>query len=442
MSTRPAAAHTAASEAHAASRPRSTRDMIAVNLGNALEWYDWNIYTIFAPVFAAQIFRSEDPTSALLATLAVFAVGFVARPVGGYLFGAYADRVGRKRSLFAAMLITALGSLMIAATPTFEVAGVFASVMLVVARLLQGLAHGGEMGTAVTYLVERAPASRRALFGSTSWVSVVVGTMLATVTGLLINGLLTPEQVEDWGWRVAFGAGGLLGLYALYLRRFISESEQFTAAQQVVPETSAPARRTGMGALAEHWRGLLIIFAVSAGGSLMFYTWLIYLPTHAQLAHGMSPTTTLTASLIAQSIFLVAILGAGLLGDRLGRRPLVIAFGVAFMALPFPLFGMMDGSFASFLAAQLIALLAVALLFGVNGAVWSEVLSVTVRAKGVATMLSLATAIFGGTAPYLITWLTAQGWTSAFPIYLMVVGGLTGLTGLVMKETKDVDLAA
>ncbi|MGP9587511.1 MFS transporter, partial [Micrococcaceae sp. AOP34-BR2-30] len=124
-------------------RPRRVKDMVAVNFGNALEWYDWNIYTIFAPVFAAQIFRSDNTTSALLATLAVFAVGFVARPIGGYVFGAYADRVGRKRSLFLAMMITAVGSLMIAFTPTFASAGVFASVMLVAARLLQGLAHGG-----------------------------------------------------------------------------------------------------------------------------------------------------------------------------------------------------------------------------------------------------------------------------------------------------------
>lgn len=419
-------------------RPRRLKDMVAVNFGNALEWYDWNIYTIFAVVFAGQIFQAGDPTSALLSTLAVFAVGFVARPIGGYVFGAYADRVGRKRSLFVAMMITALGSLLIAFTPTYETAGVLAPTMLVVARLLQGLAHGGEMGTAVTYLVERAPAGRRALFGATSWVSVVIGTILATLTGLAVNTLLTPDQVAGWGWRLAFGLGGLLGLYALVLRRSITESEHFTAAQQAVPAAGeAPRQESGRVR-----RGLLTIFLVSAGGSLMFYTWLIYLPTHAQRAHGMDATTTLSASLIAQVVFLGAILAAGLLGDRVGRRPLVIAFGVLFVALPIPLFGMLDGSFASFLLVQTAALLAVAVLFGVNGAVWSEVLPLAVRAKGVATMLSLATAIFGGTAPYLITWLTAQGWTDAFPVYLMVIGGLTGLTGLFMKETKDVDLAA
>lgn len=420
---------------------RRVRDMLAVNLGNALEWYDWNIYTIFAPVFATQIFHAQDRTSALLATLAVFAVGFVARPVGGYVFGAYADKVGRRRSLFIAMMITALGSLMIAVTPTYEAAGVLASVVLVAARLLQGLAHGGEMGTSVTYLVERAPTGRRALFGSTSWVSVVIGTMLATLTGLAINGLLSPDQVAGWGWRIAFGAGGLLGLYALYLRRFISESEHFTTAKEEDAAPVAGPATSRRGTLLQHWRGLLVIFSISAGGSLMFYTWLIYLPTHAQIAHGMTATSTLSASLIVQSLFLIAILGAGMLGDRVGRRPLVIAFGVAFVILPFPLFALLDGSFMAFLIVQGLALLAVALLFGVNGAIWSEVLTVAVRAKGVATMLSLATAIFGGTAPYIITWLASHDMMWVFLIYLVVMGAATGLTGLLMKETKGRDLA-
>ena len=266
---------------------------------------------------------------------------------------------------------------------------------------------------------------------------MVVGTILATLTGLAINALLTPEQVADWGWRLAFGLGGLLGLYALVLRRSITESEHFTAAQQTVPAPGeAPRQEPGRVG-----RGLLTIFLVSAGGSLMFYTWLIYLPTHAQRAHGMAPTATLSASLIAQVVFLAAILAAGLLGDRIGRRPMVIAFGVLFMVLPIPLFRLLDGSFGSFLVVQTVALLAVAVLFGVNGAVWTEALPIAVRAKGVATVLSLATAIFGGTAPYLITWLTARGWNGAFPVYLMAVAAATALAGLIMKESKDVDLA-
>lgn len=169
------------------------RDLIAVNAGNSLEWYDWTIYSIFAVSFAGQFFPSDDPTAALLSALAVFAVGFVTRPIGGWLFGRYADRRGRKVSLTLAMSITALGSLAIAVAPTYGVIGVGASLLLLVVRLVQGLAHGGEMGTSVTYLVERAPSGRRALWGSTSWVSVFIGTILATLTGLLVNGVLDAD---------------------------------------------------------------------------------------------------------------------------------------------------------------------------------------------------------------------------------------------------------
>ncbi|EFG47430.1 transporter, major facilitator family protein [Brevibacterium mcbrellneri ATCC 49030] len=422
---------------------RKIKDMIAVNFGNALEWYDWNIYTIFAVVFASQIFKAGNPTSALLSTLAVFAVGFIARPIGGFIFGAVADKVGRKRSLFIAMVVTAVGSLIIAVTPTYAAAGILAPIVLTVARLLQGLAHGGEMGTSVTYLVERAPDNRRGFFGATSWISVVIGTILATLVGLGINTFLSPDQVATWGWRMAFALGGILGLYALVLRRTIEESEHYTATQEINEVTQSPA---GQGDASESsassiMRGLWIIFVVSASGSLMFYTWLIYLPTHAQQVHQLPPTQTLSASLIAQVIFMAAIFGAGMLGDRVGRKPMVIVFSLLFVILPYPLFGILGSSFVSFLAVQTVALLGVAVLFGVNGALWSEVLPTEVRAKGVATVLSLATAIFGGTAPYVITWLNANNLPNVFPGYLMVMAALTGITALFMKETKGISLS-
>lgn len=422
---------------------RKIKDMIAVNFGNALEWYDWNIYTIFAVVFASQIFKAGNPTSALLSTLAVFAVGFIARPIGGFIFGAVADQVGRKRSLFIAMMVTAVGSLIIAVTPTYAAAGILAPIVLTVARLLQGLAHGGEMGTSVTYVVERAPDNRRGFFGATSWISVVIGTILATLVGLGINAFLTPDQVASWGWRLAFALGGLLGLYALVLRRSIEESEHYTATKEIrkVTRSSKGQGDASESSKSSIMRGLWIIFVVSASGSLMFYTWLIYLPTHAQQVHQLPPTQTLSASLIAQVIFMAAIFGAGMLGDRIGRKPMVIAFSLLFVILPYPLFGILGSSFFSFLAVQTIALLGVAVLFGVNGALWSEVLPTEVRAKGVATVLSLATAIFGGTAPYVITWLSANDLPSVFPGYLMVMAALTGVTALFMKETKGTSLS-
>ncbi|MEX3611071.1 MFS transporter [Rothia sp. LK2588] len=424
-------------------KSRSLRDLVAVNFGNALEWYDWNIYTIFAPYFAVQFFNPHNPTSAFLSTLAVFAVGFVARPVGGYLFGNFADRVGRRQALFVAMVLTALGSLVIALTPTYETIGIFASIILVVTRLAQGLAHGGEMGTSITYLVERAPKGRRAFFGSTSWVSVVIGTILATLMGLLMNALLSEEQLNSWGWRVAFGVGAILGLYALFLRRNLVETEAFTENLETVPETAtdpATGKIKRRGGLFSYMRGLFVIFGVSAGGSLMFYTWLIYLPTYSRVALGQDAASSLTAGLIAQVVFLGLILIAGVLGDKVGRKPLVIAFGAIFVVITWPVYHLVDGSFGTLLMAMLISLTGLALLFGVNGAVWAEALPTHVRAAGVSGTLSLSTALFGGTAPYLNAWLTENGHADWFIIYMIIIAAFTLVTGLVMRETRDSSL--
>ncbi|GAA1165260.1 Alpha-ketoglutarate permease [Corynebacterium glaucum] len=417
------------------------RDMLVANLGNVLEWYDWNVYTIFAPFLAIQFFNHDNPTSALLSTLAVFAVGFVARPIGRFVFGAYADRVGRKQALVVAMMTTAVGSLVIGFAPGFDAVGVWASVILVAARLIQGLAHGGEMGTAVTYLVERAPEGRRAFFGSTSWTSVVIGTMTATMTGLLINALLTEEQVGAWGWRIPFIIGGVLGLYALWLRRSMSETDAFNTEKTDGAVAATGTART-QDSIWSHWRGLVRIFLISAGGSLFFYTWSIYLPTHVQVVHGQSANSALSASLIAEFIFLLAIPLMGMLGDHIGRKPMVMIAGTLFVLITIPIYRFLDGTFITQLVGQIAALVSLSFLFGVNGAIWTEALPTRYRAVGVATMLSAATAIFGGTAPYLNTWLSKEGYGHLFPYYLVAMAAVTLLTGALMKETKDLDLKA
>lgn len=409
------------------------RDLLAVNFGNTLEWFDWTIYTIFAPFFAQQFFPSSDPTASLLAALAVFAAGFLTRPLGGFLFGLYADKAGRKQSLTLAMLVTAGGSLVIAAAPTFALAGIVASLILLIARLAQGIAHGGEMGTAVTYLVEKAPRHRRAFFGSTSWISVVLGTMIATVVSLILNSTLGKSQLEEWGWRIPFALGGVLGLYGLYLRRRLDETDVFAHGKQSSSEGS-------MASLARNWRGIAVVFGLSAGGSIMFYTWLIYSPTFARLSRGLDAQSALSASLIAQCIFLVAIPIIGVMADKYGRRPFIVLFGVGFIALSYFLDNLIDNTFSGLLMAMSVALLLLSCLFGVNAAVWTEVFPTNVRATGVSGPLSLATAIFGGTAPYVSTYLSQIGFQKWFLLYLMSVSAITLLTGLMIPETKNLDL--
>lgn len=418
-----------------ASRSRRIKDLIAVNFGNTLEWFDWNIYTIFAPYFALHFFPSADASAALLAALAVFAAGFLTRPLGGFLFGLYADRVGRKKSLTLAMFITAGGSLVIAFAPTYAMVGLAASIILLVARLAQGIAHGGEMGTSVTYLVERAPRHRRALYGSTSWMSVVLGTMIATITGLLLNATLGRPALEHWGWRIPFVLGGLLGFYGLYLRRKLTETDSFAKVQAQDAKVA-----TGFGPLLRNWRGVAVVFGLSAGGSIMFYTWLIYTPTFAQISRGLDPKSALTASLIAQAVFFVAIPIVGWLADRFGRRIFITLFGLGFIAATLQLDGLITNSFSGLLTAMICALLILACLFGVNTAVWAEVFPTSVRATGVSGPLSLATAIFGGTAPYVNTYLSQTGEHRLFLFYLMFVAGITFITGLLIPETRDLEL--
>lgn len=417
---------------------RRLKDLVAVNFGNILEWYDWNIYTIFAPYFAAKFFIDDDPASALLSTLAVFAIGFIARPVGGFVFGRFADKAGRKQALFLAMMLTAGGSLVIGMAPTAASVGVWAAVILVGARLLQGLAHGGEMGTSMTYLVERAPNGKRALFGSTSWVSVVMGTMLATIIGLLLNIMLDESMIDSWGWRVPFLIGGVLGLYALWLRKNIVETSEGRTSTNDAVSTAPLGEKSGIFG---YWRGLLLIFVTSAGGSLMFYNWLLYLPTHAQIKFEQSPDSTLAASLVAQVIFLLMILLFGYLGDKVGRKPLVIGFSIGFIALTIPLYSILSGSFITLVVAMVVSLTVLAMLFGINGALWAESLPTKYRATGVATTLSLATAMFGGTAPYVNQWLSNADKDFWFQIYLIVVASVTLLAGLFAKETKDKNLS-
>ena len=242
-------------------------------MGNALEWFDWTLYGTFSAYLAMNLFDPSDPTSALLATLAVFAGGFLARPVGGWLFGRIGDRYGRKFTLVLTMCLLALTSLAIAVLPTYGQAGVWASVLLFLCRLTQGLAHGGESGVAYTYVAEIAPAKRRGLWSSSVFVSVTVGVMAATGLAALLTSWLGKDAMQAWGWRVGFAVGALLGIYALFLRRSASESDVFE-------HRAEPAG----GVKVSRRQALLIvrnIIMIAAASNATYYTWVTFAPATA-----------------------------------------------------------------------------------------------------------------------------------------------------------------
>lgn len=418
---------------------RRRKDLVAVNLGNALEWFDWNIYAIFAPFFAAQFFRSDNPVSALLATLAVFAVGFLMRPVGGWVFGRLADRRGRRFSLVLAILLAALGSLVIAVTPTFDTLGVFASVILLLARLVQGLAHGGETGSAFTYLGEIAPADRRGLWTSSPWIGVGVGTMLATGLGAVLTAVISEDDMYAWGWRIPFAVGAVLGVYALYIRRTMTESDVYEQENEDGPSHAAPLRQVLRELAAERGSALRIV-GLTISGVVAFYTWFIFAPGYAIREYGMSPSAALATGLAGQAVFLLAVPLMGWASDRWGRRPVLLVFSVGFAVLAFPMEAILGARPLTLFVTMALGSLLLAANCAPLGAVFTELVPTRLRATIIGMAYATSGAIFGGTAPYLNTWLATQGRHDLFVGYMVLLCLISTVVIVRMPETRGIPL--
>jgi MFS transporter, MHS family, alpha-ketoglutarate permease len=416
---------------------RTARDLVAVNIGNAIEWFDWNVYAIFAPFFAAQIFRAQDPVSAMLSTLGIFAVGFLMRPLGGWVFGLIADKKGRRFSLTLAILLAALGSLLIAVAPTFDQVGVWASAVLLLARLIQGLSHGGETGSAFTYLAEIAPAGRRGLWASTPWIGVALGTMLATGLGVLFTTVLDKQQMSDFGWRIPFVIGAVLGLYGLLLRFRMAESEVFEANKEGSHSLSL---RDTWRVLVENRRAVLNIAILSTSGVVIFYTWFIFAPSYATTVHGVPANQALLAGLLGQAVFLLAVPVAGAVSDRIGRRRMVFAYTIGFAVLAFPLEAIMGPSPIRVFLAMALASLILATCCAPLGAIFTELVPTRVRATVVGITYGGFSAIFGGTAPYLNTWLSSIGMHALFVGFIIILCMLTLTVCLRLPETKGMKM--
>ncbi|CAB3720587.1 Alpha-ketoglutarate permease [Achromobacter denitrificans] len=413
-------------------RRRRLASLRAAAVGNALEWFDWTLYGTFSAYLAMNLFDPSDPTSALLATLGVFAGGFLARPVGGWLFGRIGDRYGRKFTLVLTMCLLASTSLGIAVLPTYEQAGVLASVLLFACRLMQGLAHGGESGVAYTYVAEIAPASRRGFWSSSVFVSVTLGVMAATGLAALLTSWLGKAAMEEWGWRVGFAIGALLGVYALFLRRSASESDVFEHQAEQGGGLKITKRQA--------WLIARNIVMIAAASNATYYTWVTFAPATAIATKGMDPSGAYTASLIAQLICLLWLPVCGWLADRYGRKPMVMAFGLGVALAVFPVSHLVTDQPWTLFVAQLIGLLVWALLAAIFPAVVAEQVPTGARAMGVGFISSLSVAIFGGTAPYINTWLGAHGLDWVYTAYVGALGLMAFVGGFLIKETAGMNL--
>ena len=408
-------------------------------MGNVLEWYEWSAYAVFAPFIAGVMFDQSDPLSALLATLGVFAVGFLMRPLGGIVFGRVADRRGRKFVLVTTMLMMAGGSLVIAVMPTYETIGAWASLVLLGARVAQGFAHGGESATAYSYVGEIAPPHRRGLWGSVAFVAIFGGSVLAYTLGGMLTSTLSDSAVSDWGWRVPFVLGALLALVALYMRRSMDESDVFESDRE--PSSDG---NTGDAASATSRRGIarsvLVMIAMVSGIAAAHYTWTSYVSTYAITQQGMDSGTAYWMSVLAQVIALVSLPFWGALSDRIGRRPMLLFFAVPMVVLQYPLTRMITDQGWTLLVATSVALLVVSAPGSILSAVLSENFPTRVRTQGIGFAYSLSVAVFGGTAPYLNQLFSNLGFGWVFGAYIMLLCGLTGLSCLFIRETKGMEL--
>lgn len=408
----------------------SIRQLAAASVGNAAEWYDWYAYSFLAVYFADRVFPKGSGNSLvpLLSTFAVFAVGFFMRPVGGLLMGSIADRRGRRAALTVTILLMGGGSLLVALTPTYASVGVLAPVVLVVARLIQGLSVGGEFAASTTFLVESAGPGRRGLFSSFQYVSTTIGQLLASGVAALLAHLLTEGQMGDWGWRVPFLIGALLSLVGFWIRQGAQETREAT-------HDTDPERPALFEALRRHPRESLLICGITAGGTLAYYTWTTYLPTYAQVNAGFDKGDALIASTLSLAFFALLQPLGGLLSDRVGRRPLLIGFALGFAILAVPLLHAITSAFLSLLLVQCAGMVLLTGYTSVAAAVNAEVFPARVRAAGIGFPYSLTVALFGGTAPYLGTWFKQSGHPGAFPWYVAGLCLVSACVYAILPET-------
>ena len=417
-------------------RWEKARAIVGVGTGNGIEYFDWTVYATFAAFFAPQFFHTGSAVSDLLASFGVFAVGFVARPFGGLLFGWLSDRRGRKLSMTLAVGLAAVGSLVIGLTPTHQTIGVAAAVVLVVARLAQGVAHGGELPSAQTYIVEFAPTARRGLWSSLIYISNTTGVVVGTLLGALLTTTLSSEQMADWGWRVPFLLGGVLGLFVLWMRSRMKETEVY---EESGDET---AKQSMWQLFLAHRRQVFQILFFTVGGTVVYYVWAVSAPAYAITVRGIDPSGALWAGVGANLVLIASLPFWGALSDRIGRKPVLYIGNVGIAALLFPLNAMIGHSAVTLFIAMAIALFVMGAILSVMPAMMAELFPTGLRAAGVGVPYSIGVAAFGGTAAYVQTFFADRGTPELFEWYALALVAVSIAALFTIPETRGRDLAS
>ena len=424
-----------------AQKPMARRigSIIGGSVGNLVEWFDWYVYASFSLYFAKAFFPKGDQTAQLLSAAAVFAVGFLMRPVGAWMMGAYADRVGRKAALTLSMVMMCGGSLVIALTPGYATIGMLAPIILVLARMFQGLSVGGEYGASATYMSEMASSKNRGFWTSWQYVTLIMGQLLALATLMVLQATLPESELESWGWRIPFFMGGALAVVAFYLRSSIDETPAFEQLKAKAVEDNLPPKGGTISALMAHPREALMVIGMTMGGSLAFYAFTTYMQKYLHNTSGFSKEAATSISALSLVLFMVLQPVAGWMSDKLGRKPMLIAFGVLGSLCTVPIFNALSQTRDEMSALILVcaALAIISSYTSISAVVKAELFPAHVRTLGVALPYALANSIFGGTAEYVALWLKQGGHESWFYLYVSGCIALSLLVFLTMPDTRD-----
>lgn len=402
-------------------------------IGNTVEWYDFAIYGFLATYIADKFFPSGDETAALLNTFAIFAAAFFMRPLGGFFFGPLADRIGRQRVLALVILLMSASTLAIGLVPSYDTIGVFAPILLLFLRCLQGFSAGGEYGSGACFLAEYASDKNRGFVVSFLVWSVVVGFLLGSLTVTGLETVLSEGAMNSYGWRIPFLIAGLLGGVGLYIRLRLGDTPDFERLREEGDVASSPLRE----AITTSWRPILQIIGLVVIHNVGFYIVFTYLPTYFTKTLEFTKTNAFVSITVASLVALILIPPLGALSDRIGRKPLLIAGAVAFAVFTYPLFLLLNaGSLAAAIAAHA-GLAAIESVFvSASLAAAAELFATRVRSSAYSIGYNVSVAIFGGTAPYVATWLVARTDNEIAPAYYVIVAAVVSLaTVLTMRET-------
>lgn len=409
------------------------KSIIGGSAGNLVEWYDWYVYSAFTLYFAPVFFPSGNQTAELLSAAAVFAVGFLMRPIGAWFMGIYADRKGRKAGLTLSVTLMCFGSLLIAVTPGHDSIGLAAPAILVFARLLQGISVGGEYGASATYLSEMAGKNRRGFYSSFQYVTLISGQLVALAVLLVLQRILTPEQLSAWGWRIPFAIGGVLAIAVFYIRRGLVETQSFHNAKD-----GDKPKSSGWALFKHYPKEAFMVLALTAGGTLAFYAYTTYLQKFLVNTSGFSKESATEITTAALFIFMLAQPFAGALSDRIGRKPLMVGFGVLGVLFTHLIFSTLSTTQDPYVAFALVlaGLLIVTGYTSINAVVKAELFPAHIRALGVALPYALANTIFGGTAEWVALKFKQTGHESWFFWYVTIMIGLSLIVYVKMRDTK------